>query len=155
MRTIDDLLRAAPAFAGLGDAHRELIARCARNEVFEPGAFLMREDEPATSLHLVRAGSLAVEIHLPQHGAIVIETLHEGDLAGWSWLVAPYRTQLDVRAATTTHTVSFDGTCLRARCDADPVLGYALLRLLTPVIVERLNATRLRLLDLYGHAPIR
>jgi CRP/FNR family transcriptional regulator, cyclic AMP receptor protein len=33
------------------------------------------------------------------------------------------------------------------------VLGYELMRRFIPVIVERLQATRLRLLDIYGHVP--
>jgi len=42
------------------------------------------------------------------------------------------------------------GGGVRRRCDADPGFGYAVLRSFTPVITERLQATRLRLLDLYA-----
>jgi hypothetical protein len=41
--------------------------------------------------------------------------------------------------------------CLRGKCDEDSVLGYELLKRFVPVIVERLQATRVRLLDVYGH----
>ena len=49
------------------------------------------------------------------------------------------------------HVVAFDAACLRGKADADPVLGYELMRRFIPVIVERLQATRVRLLDVYGH----
>ena len=39
---------------------------------------------------------------------------------------------------------------VRRRCDADPAFGYAILRCFTPVITQRLQATRLRVLDLYA-----
>ena len=46
--------------------------------------------------------------------------------------------------------LAFDGACLRGKCEADPGLGYALMQRFAPVMIERLQATRLRLLDLYG-----
>ena len=95
---------------------------------------------------------MAIETFVPRRGAVVIETLHEGDLLGWSWLFPPYRNAFDARAITTTHTISFDGACLRGKADADPALGYALMKLFSAVMLERLQETRVRLLDLYGDA---
>jgi hypothetical protein len=40
---------------------------------------------------------------------------------------------------------------VRQLLDDDPALGYALTRRFVGVVVDRLQATRLRLLDLYGH----
>ena len=51
----------------------------------------------------------------------------------------------------TTHTLAFDGACLRGKCADDHALGYELLTRFVGVIVERLQATRLQLLDVYGH----
>ena len=44
-----------------------------------------------------------------------------------------------------------DGACLRGKCEEDHDLGYELLMRFAQVIVERLQATRLQLLDVYGH----
>jgi hypothetical protein len=49
--------------------------------------------------------------------------------------------------------VALDGACLRGKCDEDHKLGYELMKRFAPIIVERLQATRLRLLDIYGRAP--
>ena len=46
--------------------------------------------------------------------------------------------------------IAFDAACLRGKAETDPVLGYELMRRFAPVIVERLQATRVRLLDVYG-----
>jgi CRP/FNR family transcriptional regulator, cyclic AMP receptor protein len=151
VRTIDELLADVPALAGLPGAHLELIAGCATNRVFPAGDHLMREGEPADDFYVIRRGDVALETHVPHRGALTIETLHDGDLVGWSWLIAPYRTMFDARALAETHTVSFDGACLRGKCETDHDLGYELMRRFTAVIVERLQATRLRLLDVYGH----
>ncbi len=151
MRTIEELLAEAPAFSGMSPEHLELIAGCAQNRTFQGGEYLMREGDPADSFFVIRHGRVAMEIFVPQRGAVTIETIDDGDLLGWSWLVPPFRGHLDARALGTVHTVVFDAACLRGKSDTDPVLGYELMRRFIPVIVERLQATRVRLLDVYGH----
>jgi CRP/FNR family cyclic AMP-dependent transcriptional regulator len=153
VRTIDALLPEIPAFESMAAEHVELIAGCAMNRVFADGEYLGREGDPANSFYVIREGGVALETYVPQRGALVVETLHVHDLVGWSWLVPPYRIQFDIRAVGTTHTIAFDGACLRGKCEADPELGFDLLRRFSIVIVERLQATRLRLIDVYGHVP--
>lgn len=150
MRTIDALLAEAPAFAGMRRDHLELIAGCASNKVFAPGDFLLREGEPASRFYVIRIGRVAIETFVPERGALIVETVDDGDLLGWSWLVPPYRSSFDVRAMATTHAITFDALCLRGKCDQDGVLGYELMKRFVPVIVERLQATRVRMLDVYG-----
>ena len=84
---------------------------------------------------------------------MTVETVHDGDLLGWSWLVPPYRTVFDARALDTVHAIAFDGACLRGKLENDPALGYDLMKLFATVIVERLQNTRIRLLDVYGKEP--
>ena len=151
MKTIDELVAAAPALADMDPAQLELISRCGQNRVVKAGEYLMREGDRADAFYVLRRGTAAIEVHSPNHGALPIETLHDGDLVGWSWLIEPYRVHFDVRTLSECHLVAFDGACLRARFEQDPALGYDLLRRFLPVIVERLQATRLRLLDLYGN----
>ncbi len=52
----------------------------------------------------------------------------------------------------TVGAIAFDGACLRGKCDADHDLGYELMHRFAGVITERLQATRVRLLDVYGTA---
>jgi CRP-like cAMP-binding protein len=152
MQTIAELLQDVPAFRDLSEEWLELIAGCATNEHFADGEYLMREGTPADTFHVLRHGAVALETYVPNRGPLTLETIHEGDLLGWSWLVPPYRTAFDARAVGTTRTVAFDGRCLRGKCRAEPALGYDLLSRFLTVIVERLEATRVRLLDVYGHA---
>lgn len=153
MELIADLLDHVPALRPLDPAHRETISGCGSNHVFAQGTRILLEGQPADAFYVIRRGTVAIETFVPRTGPATIETLHEGDLLGWSWLVPPYRTMFDARALTETHAIAFDGACLRGKLDADPALGYALMRLFAPVIVERLQGTRLRLLDLYGKSP--
>jgi CRP-like cAMP-binding protein len=151
MRRIDELLAEIPTFEGLAPERLELIAGCAVNRTFESGEYLMREGEQADMFFAIREGHVALETYVPQRGALTVETLHDGDIVGWSWLVPPYRAAFDARASGRVHTVALDGRCLRGKCEVDPALGYDLLTRFVPVIVDRLQATRLQLLDVYGH----
>jgi CRP-like cAMP-binding protein len=150
MQTIDELVEQASALQGLEPAHRTQIAGCARNRVFEPGEQIMREGDPADAFYVIRAGAVALETAVPGRGPVMLQTLHDGEILGWSWLVAPHRTAFDARALDVTHTIAFDGACLRGRCESDPGIGFDLLKLVASVLAERLQDTRLRLLDLYG-----
>ena len=151
MRTLEDLITAAPTFAGLSEEHLSLIAGCAANEHFAAGAQLFREGTPADQFFLIREGAVALEVDALARGTIVIETLHQNDVVGWSWLFEPYRWQFDARASGPTRVVAFDGACLRGKCEADHELGYQLMRRFAASLIERLQATRLQLLDVYGH----
>jgi CRP/FNR family cyclic AMP-dependent transcriptional regulator len=93
-------------------------------------------------------------VHAPGRGALVIETLSASDVVGWSWLFEPYRWQLDGRATEPSELVSFDGACLRGKCEEDHELGYQLMRRFAANVIDRLQATRFQLLDVYGRAPV-
>ena len=155
MQTIDQLIADAPVFAGLAPARLEFIAGCARNEHVDAGTVLMREGEPANRFFLIRRGAVALEVHAPGRGALVIETLQDGDVVGWSWLFAPYRWRLDGRVTEPTDLIVFDGACLRAKGDTDHDLGYELMSRFAADLLDKLQATRLQLLDVYGNAGAR
>ena len=148
-KTIRDLLATQPVLAGLDDGDLDLMAGCAHNEVLEAGVFIAREGEPADRFFVVRAGRVGLEIHAPT-GPLVIETLGDGDLVGWSWIVPPHRWVYDVEVLERAHVVAIDAACLRDKCEADPAFGYRVMKRFAQVVAERLQATRLRLLDLYG-----
>jgi CRP/FNR family cyclic AMP-dependent transcriptional regulator len=87
---------------------------------------------------------------IPQRGFATLQTVSEGEVLGWSWLLAPYRWRFGARTLQPTRALAFDGKCLRGKCEDDHDLGYELLKRFTNVVTERLEATRLQLLDLYG-----
>jgi CRP/FNR family cyclic AMP-dependent transcriptional regulator len=153
MRTVDELIAQAPAFAGLEGEQLAFIAGCARNEHVEAGTFLLREGEQADRFFLVRHGVVALEVDAPGRPPLLIQTLGDGDVVGWSWLFPPYRWQMDGRAVKACSLVAFDGACLRGKCDADHDLGYELMKRFAASVTDRLQATRFQLLDVYGRDP--
>lgn len=150
--TIEQYLPHHPFLAGLDEDVLALLARCATLVHFRPGTYLFQEGEPADAFYVLRTGRVALETRLGT-GPRVLDTADADDVVGWSWLVPPYRWTFDARAVTDTSAVAFDGACLRARCEEDPALGYALLSRVVHVMSTRLHSARVRLLDLYGDQP--
>ena len=127
-----------------------MLAGCSTTDGFDRGEMIFREGDPANTFWLIRHGRVALEVHSPSRGGLAIETLEPGDVLGWSWLFPPDRWHYDARALEDVRAVAVDGACLRGKCDDDPVFGYDMLRRFSAVMVDRLQATRLRLLDIYG-----
>lgn len=150
MRTLEQLIVDSPVFAGLDPDQLELIAGCGTNVVYSVGDHIFREGESADTFYLVRHGLVALEVHVPNRSDLTIETVGPGEIVGWSWLVQPYRWHFDGRAVELVRAVRFDGACLRRKCEEDPLLGYDLLNRFSQILVDRLQATRLQLLDVYG-----
>jgi CRP-like cAMP-binding protein len=151
VRTIRELVGEVRVFDGLSDDQLELIAGCGVNTPFRAGQYLFREGDEANAFYAIRKGAVALEIAAPARPPLVIETLHDGDVLGWSWLFPPHRVRFDARALDDVHTIAFDGACLRGKCDTDHDLGYELMRRFAQIVLDRLQATRIRLLDVYGH----
>ena len=153
METIGDLLSRHSFFTGLKPEYLALIGVCGRNVHFDAGAYLLREGEAADQFFAIRGGSVAVETYVPSRGPVTLQTLGEGEILGWSWLFPPYMCQFDARAREGVRATAFDGACLRTKCDADPALGYELMKRLARLVSSRLEATRRQLLDVYGPGP--
>lgn len=152
--SIRDLLAAQSVLQDLEPSDIDLMAGCGHNQVFEAGTFLAREAEPANQFFVVRAGKVAIELQAPT-GPLLIDTVGAGELVGWSWLFAPYRWTFDVEAIEATRAIVIDSSCLRDKCEADPAFGYRLMKRFAQVVIDRLQTTRVRLLDLYGGASAR
>lgn len=152
IESLAPILSEHPVLQGLSPAHIDLIVGCASNVRFTPGEFIFRAGQEANNFYIVRSGTVSVETFAPQRGAITIETVVDGELLGWSWLIPPYEWHFDARALNVTRAIALDARCLRAKCDADPGLGYELLKRFSRIMEQRLEATRLQLLDLYVHA---
>jgi CRP/FNR family cyclic AMP-dependent transcriptional regulator len=143
-------ISAHPFFAALTDIQRAALAEDGTAVTFTAGELLFDEGGVADRFWLIEQGSVALEMRIPGRGDQVVETLGPGTVLGWSWLHPPYRWQFRAVTRLATTAIAFDAASVRRRCDADPAFGYAMLRSFTPVIIERLQATRLRLLDLYA-----
>lgn len=150
IQTLEPYLAEHPFLNGLAPEHLKIIVGCASNVRFDAGQFILREGEEANNFYIIRHGRVSLEIFTSDRGPITIQTIGEGEVLGWSWLIPPYHWHYDARALELTRAIALDGKCLRTKCEHDHDLGYELLKRFAHIITQRLEATRLQLLDVYG-----
>jgi CRP-like cAMP-binding protein len=150
IREIEAIVREHPFFAALDEPFGKLVSGCARNAHFQPGDYLFHEGDPADQFYLIRQGRVALEVKAPGRGAITFSTLGEGEIVGVSWLIPPYRWSFDARAMEFTRAIAMDAACLRDKCEADHDLGYEMMKRFMPILLQRLQATQMQILDVYG-----
>jgi CRP-like cAMP-binding protein len=150
IETIAHIVKEHPFFAGMDAGFVALVSGCAKNARFEAGQFLFREGERADWFYLLRNGRAAIELRDPARGAVTLQTLREGELCGLSWLVPPYRWTYDARALEGVRAIAVDAACLRRKSEADPRLGYEMMKRFMPPLLERLQAARMQMIDVYG-----
>ena len=148
--SLEPILARHPFFGDLPPDYLQLVTGCAKNVKFSKGAMIAREGDRQDQFFLIREGKISISTNVPGRGSIVVQTLTADDVLGWSWIFPPYLWTFDVTAATDALAIAIDGKCLRAKCDADPKLGYDLMKRVARVMTARLQATRLQLLDVYG-----
>jgi CRP/FNR family transcriptional regulator, cyclic AMP receptor protein len=150
--TTYDLLAAHPFLSSLSAEHLRQLAPWATRSSFPAGARVFSEGGQADRFWLIRDGQVALDIYVPGRGDVVVETIGPGSVLGWSWLFPPYQWHLGATAVVQTFSVALDAAAVRRLCGTDPWLGLALHQRFVGVAVDRLQATRVRLLDLYGSA---
>lgn len=150
METLERIVAEHPFFEGLEPNYTELLTGCASNVRFSAGKYIFKEGEQANQFYLIRGGKVALQIFAPQGDPLTVETLQEGDVLGWSWLVPPYVWNFHARAMQATRAIALDGKCLRAKCEQNHDLGYEVLKRFSQLMVRRLHATRFQLLDVYA-----
>ena len=150
IENLDRIVREHAFFAGLDEPFCKLVCGCAKNVRFEAGQYLFHEGDSADQFYLLRHGRVGLEVTTPGRGAVTFLTVGEGEIVGVSWLIPPYRWAYAAKALELVRAISMDATCLRNKCEADHDLGYEMMKRFMPVIVQRLHATRLQILDVYG-----
>lgn len=146
-----DIIREHPFFQDLTSENLAFVAGCGKNVVFKEGEVIATPGNFADVFYLIRDGQVSIFLEMTPNKPFICQTLGKNDVLGWSWLIPPYRWTVAARAVHTTHAIALDGACIRKKCEEDPALGFKLMKHLVKILVAREDATRLRLLDVYGN----
>jgi CRP-like cAMP-binding protein len=128
------------------ESHLRLLANNARQVHFPAGTRIFHEGDPAEHFYLILRGKVVLQAHSAGR-SVPIQTIGSGEVLGWSWLFPPYCWHFDARAEGDTDALSFPATQLRDDCETDKTFGYALLKQIAELLIQRLQATRLKLVQ--------
>jgi CRP-like cAMP-binding protein len=146
---IVSVLEAHPFLEGLQPSHLERLAALAFEVSFEPDQVIFREGDPSSFFYLIITGKVALEIAAPGR-VVVIQTVGDGEELGWSSLLDRVEKQFRARSVDPVRALAFDGARVMAACEEDHEFGFMILRKVLSIVADRLQATRLQVLDVYA-----
>ena len=146
------LIAAHPFAKGLGALHVGALADYAMKAEFTPGQVIFREGELANRFYLLLDGEVVLESRVNGPEPVVIQTLGAGDVLGWSWMFEPYVWHFDAQALKHTHAIFFYGTWLRENCERDHDFGYEMMKRMSAIVIQRMQAARKQLAQAQARA---
>jgi CRP/FNR family cyclic AMP-dependent transcriptional regulator len=138
-----------PFLSGLDRTFLEALAGSAEERTFATGEPIAREGDAAHEFYLLLEGKVGLEVVAHDRPRLTVLTLGPGDVFGWSWLAAPYRWRVDVRAMKPTRAYAIPSDTILKAFETHPTAAYQFLRRLVPVLAQRLDATWLQVLDVH------
>ena len=150
MRTLEQLIADHPFWKGLDPHYFPLLNACASEECFGLQQQIFREGSGADRFYLIHSGRVALETFMPGTGVITNQTIGTGEALGWSWLFPPYRWHFSARSIDETDVVAFDAQALREKTEENHDFGYDIAMRIAQIMLQRLQATRMQLLDFYA-----
>jgi CRP-like cAMP-binding protein len=152
--TLFALLRHHPFVAEFETRHIEKLATLAKQTRYDRDHVIFREGDDCSEFFLIVTGLVAIEIAAPGH-TFRVQTLFAGDEFGWSALLMGRGKHFQARTLDRVEALTFEGPELLAVCEQDTAFGFAFMQRLLGVVAERLQATRLQLLDMYSPVAAR
>ncbi|MBX3274354.1 MAG: cyclic nucleotide-binding domain-containing protein [Sandaracinaceae bacterium] len=144
-----DLIGDILLFAGLTPPMRAKLAAIAAVEPLPAGATIFEEGDPAGDLYVVLDGRITLSVRIPGEPERSILSLREGELLGWSALLGRKRVAT-ARVVLPSQVLRLRRSELLELCEMDHDIGYVIMRQAFEEMADRLLATRLQLLDVFG-----
>jgi CRP/FNR family transcriptional regulator, cyclic AMP receptor protein len=139
-------IKAEAFLSGLDDSQREALSKIAVKKRFPAGKTIFRQGEAATGFYLIDNGLVSLDYNVPRGRRVQIQQLGPGEVLGWSWLTEPPQWKFSATALDDVTASFFRAAEVRAQCVRDPKLGHALMERVALALMERLQATRHKLL---------
>jgi CRP/FNR family cyclic AMP-dependent transcriptional regulator len=153
IESIEGLIETHPFLFGLSPEHIHFLRNCATLRRFASKQQIFHEGDDADHFYLIISGRVALETFVPGAGMATIETIGPGEALGWSWLFPPFRWHFTATTQEPTEVISFEAARLRDMAEDDRDFRDELLTRLSKMLLNRLENTRMQLIDVYGMRP--
>ncbi|MFC1665224.1 Crp/Fnr family transcriptional regulator [Pseudomonadota bacterium] len=136
-------------FNGINPEFLDFISDHVVVQEFASQQCVFQQDSDAEYFYIVKQGKVNVEVPSLVGAPLVLQSLTDGGVLGWSWLIAPYRWYFEARAIQPSTLLTFDGKALREHCDRDPSFGYDMLKRVAVLMMHRLDAARIQAIEAF------
>jgi CRP/FNR family cyclic AMP-dependent transcriptional regulator len=150
LETLEEMIVKHPFWAGLNVHYVDLLKKSVTFERFDVGQSIFQEGGNADQFYLIQKGRVTLDAFVPGRGAVTIQTVGSGDALGWSWLFPPYQWHFSARSSDATEAIVFGAKLLRDEAEQNHDFGYELNKRVSKMLLQRLQETRLLLVDFYG-----
>lgn len=147
--SVEAALRNVTALASLDAAALHELASVGQFTQFAAGAVLFHEGQQHDQIYFICEGSVKLDMVTAACGRQTILSVGSGELLAWSALIGDRIMSATAIVAEELAAVRFDAAELGKLLEANPSLGFQLMRVVAQSLSKRLLATRLQLLDLY------
>jgi len=136
-------------FKGLTDSDLDRIAELCHLHTLHEGDRILDEGTRATNLHICSGGKIDIVtwVKKPWNKYVRVHQAQQGEVFGWSALVAPYNCSASAICAEDGEEIRIRGADLLALFHQHPHIGYTIMENLAADISARLIQTRQSLIS--------
>lgn len=136
-----------PLFEGLQPADLEALSATSVRRILADGETLVEMGEPISEVHWLEKGRLALRVRHDQRW-VLVSTLHDGDLLGWSALREEPTALSTARAIGPATLISMPAASLLELLAGGSAQSELLLKRLFGIATQHLDESRAQLLQL-------
>jgi CRP-like cAMP-binding protein len=142
-----EVLRRYRFFCCLSEEQQKAIAMVSEEVRVDAGKELFLEGQPVEALYLLVEGS--IDLYYAASGdpkdQFLVGEINPGEPFAISAMIEPYTFTATARVAAPSRVLKIDAKALRALCEVDCKLGYALVKQVAAMSIERLHFARVQL----------
>lgn len=154
-----EMIRAYPFFSGFTLDQVVDLSMAARELEVDAGYTFINENQEVHHFYLIREGKASICIAVPHRSIkhtfqqqiyrdlitedVVVSTLEDGELFGWSAIIPPHEATASVKAASPCRVIEFDYQALAPKFEENCCLGHLLTVKAAQVVRERLRDLRI------------
>lgn len=145
---VKEFLKSIPAFDHLSEAEFDRLEKLAVVRQVKAGETVDAQGQPADKFFILVLGRLAVVLGLDfgvSSNEYIVMTIGPGQMFAWSGMVGNPKYTASGKTLSDCTVLEFDVPALEQEFDADPQLGYLVMRAVAKTIASRLRHFQLQL----------
>jgi len=143
-----EMLEKLSFLEGFAPEYLKPLASVAKVVDVEPNEIVFQEKQNSPNIYIVVEGQVALEIWATGRGMTQVQNVGPGKLLGWSVLLGEGPMTATARAVEASRLVVINALQALDACEENPRFGMEFMRRTALALSKRLNATRLKLLDI-------